>query len=116
MEQLNKVELVGIVGNVRIQTYDKTRMARMSVATNICYKSRDGQAVISTDWHNVIAWEGRNISCLDRIEKGSKVRVLGRIRYQNYVGVDGVERTSVEILANSVEVLGGHTRLLAQGA
>ena len=70
MEQLNRVELKGIVGNVRIQTYDENKMARIGLATNFAYKDREGTAVIDTSWHNVIAWEGRNIQGLDKIEKG----------------------------------------------
>lgn len=115
MEYLNKVEIVGVVGNVRVQTYDDSRMARMSVATNRAYKSRDGQAVIDTDWHQVIVWEGRNITGLDRLERGSKVHVFGRLRYQKYTGHDGIERTAVEILANKVEILGVKT-LSVEGA
>ena len=55
MEQLNRIELKGIVGNVRIQTFDESRMARIGLATNYAYKDRDGAAVIDTSWHNIIA-------------------------------------------------------------
>lgn len=110
MEQLNKVDLRGIVGNVRIQDFDETRMAKFGLATNYCYKDRDQSAVIETSWHNIVAWEGRKIS-LDRIEKGAKLHVIGRLRYQNYVGVDGVERRSVEILASEITVIDKHETL-----
>lgn len=105
MEQLNKVELRGIVGSVRIQTFDDNRMARIGLATNFAYKDREGTAVIDTSWHNVIAWEGRNIQNLEKIEKGTKLRVIGRIRYQNYTGLDGVDRTGTDILANQIQII-----------
>ena len=105
MEQLNRVELRGIVGNVRIQTYDENKVARIGLATNFAYKDREGTAVIDTSWHNVIAWEGRNIQGLEKIEKGTKLHVLGRIRYQKFTGVDGVERVGTDILASEVEII-----------
>jgi single-strand DNA-binding protein len=111
MEQLNKVELRGIVGNVRIQTFDENRMARIGLATNYAYKDRDGTAVIDTSWHNVIAWEGRNIQDLGKIGKGTKLRVLGRIRYQNYTGLDGVDRTGTDIVANTIQIIDDPTQM-----
>ena len=105
MEQLNKVELKGIVGNVRIQTYDENRMARIGLATNYAYKDKEGTAVIDTSWHNVIAWEGRNIQGLEKIGKGTKLQVIGRLRYQNYTGVDGIDRVGTDILANQVQII-----------
>ena len=105
MEQLNKVELRGVVGSVRIQTYDENKMARISLATNFAYKDRDGTAVIDTSWHHVVAWEGRNILNLDKIAKGTRLWVTGRIRYQNYTGLDGVDRVATDILANRLTVL-----------
>ena len=105
MQQLNRIELRGVVGNVRIQTFDESRMARIGLATNYAYKDRDGAAVIDTSWHNVIAWEGRNIQGLERIGKGTKLHVLGRIRYQNYTGVDGVDRVGTDIVASHVQII-----------
>lgn len=102
---LNRVELRGIVGRVNIQTINDNRMARISVATNYAYKDREGCAVIDTDWHNVIAWEGRKIACIDQIENGTKLRVVGRIRYQRYAGFDGVDRVAAEIVASEVNII-----------
>ena len=39
---------------------------------------------IGTTWHNVTAWESKDIQNLERIEKGSKVHVVGRIRNQRF--------------------------------
>ena len=105
MEQLNKVELRGVVGSVRVYTYEENRMARIGLATNYAFKDRSGAAIIDTSWHNVIAWEGRNIRDLDRIEKGTKLRVLGRIRYQKYTGTDGEDRIGTDIVASRLEII-----------
>ena len=105
MEQLNKIELRGVVGSVRLQTYEDSRMARINLATNYAYKDREGTAVIDTTWHNVVAWEGRNIQGLERINKGTKLYVCGRLRYQKYIGVDGVDRIATDVLANRLAII-----------
>jgi len=105
MEQLNRIELRGVVGSIRMQTFSENVMARMTVATNYAYKDRDGAAVIDTSWHNVVAWEGKNIHGLDKIERGTKIYVAGRLRYQKYTGADGVERVSTDIVANKITVI-----------
>lgn len=105
MEQLNKVELRGVVGSIRTQTFDESRMARISLATNYAYKDREGAAVIDTSWHIITAWEGRNIQSLERIVKGSKLAVTGRLRYQKYTGLDGVDRVATDILASRVQLI-----------
>ena len=105
MEQLNKIELRGVVGSVRLQTYEDSRMARINLATNYAYKDREGTAVIDTTWHNVVAWEGRHIQGLERINKGTKLYVCGRLRYQKYTGVDGVDRIATDVLANRLAII-----------
>lgn len=105
MEYLNRVELKGIVGNIRVQTYDENRMARIGLATDYAYKAADGSLIVDTSWHNVVAWEGQKVPCIDRIKKGTKLHVVGRIRYQRFTGVDGVDRISTEILASEINVI-----------
>ena len=105
MEQINRVELLGLVGNSRIQEVNGKRVARFTLATSSAYSDRSGGATIDTQWHNVNAWEGKGVTCLDKIGKGSRVHVWGRIRYSRYTGSDQNERFSAEIQANKVVVI-----------
>lgn len=105
MEQLNKVELRGNVGSVKLQTGANNKGARITLATNSAYHDKDGAPVIDTQWHNIVAWEGRNIQGLDRIQKGDKLYALGRLRYQKYTGQDGVERIQTDILASKIVLI-----------
>ena len=84
MEQLNRVELLGSVGSIRIQRISGANVANFTLATNLAYRDKDGCAIIETTWHNVTAWEGKDIQNLDRIAKGSKVHLTGRIRCQRF--------------------------------
>lgn len=105
MEQLNRIELRGNVGTVRLQTYDGITMARLTLATNVAFKDRDGAAVIETTWHNISAWEGRGVQNLENIAKGSKLYVQGRLRMQKYTGADGIERTAPDVLASRLVII-----------
>ena len=105
MEQINRIELRGTVGFVRTQTVNSRRVARFSVATNYVYKDRAGEPVIETTWHNVSAWEGRGTQDIGKVEKGSKVHVLGRLRGQRYTDAEGIERYSYEVAAQQLNVI-----------
>ena len=71
MEQLNRIELRGNVGNIRISAAGSGQVARMSLATNFMYKNRDGEAVVETTWHNIVAWSGKGMPDFNRIGKGT---------------------------------------------
>lgn len=102
MEQLNRVQLRGIIGTVRTTNISGSLCARFSVATNYAYKAKDGTAVIETTWHNVSAFSSDKSCDLSSLSKGDKVEVTGRITNQRYVGEDGVDRTCCEVRASSV--------------
>jgi len=55
MEQINRIELRGIIGHVKVQKIQDLSMARLSVATNYAYKDRNGTPIIETTWHDVVA-------------------------------------------------------------
>lgn len=107
MEQLNRIELRGNVGSIRLQTFEGTTIAHLTLATNVAYKDREGTAIIETTWHNISAWEGRGVQNLENIVKGSKVYVQGRLRTQKYTGADGIERNSTDVLANRLVLIEG---------
>lgn len=105
MEQLNRIELRGTVGSIKIQKISDANVANFTLATNLAYRDKDGCAIIETTWHNVTAWESKDIKNLDRIEKGSKIHLTGRIRCQRFVGSDGIERSMYEVVARTVDLI-----------
>ena len=102
MEQLNRVELRGTVGSVYVKDFQSTKCANFSLATNYVFKTSQGEPVIETTWHRIIVWQ-EQCPNLEIIQKGAQLHVIGRIRRQRYVGADGEERETVEIVANRVE-------------
>ena len=105
MEQLNKIEIRGIVGSVYVKDFTNAKVANISVATNYTYNSKDGSVVIETTWHSVVAWEGKDIQNLSQLKKGTYVYIVGRLRNRKYTTPDGMERIAYEIIANKVEIV-----------
>ena len=109
MEQLNRIELRGSVGFVRQQIFNGRRVVHLSLATNYVYKDKNGEPVIETTWHNVTAWEGKGCANLEKIEKGSRIQVRGRLRGQHYTDSEGVERYAYEVIAYELSLVTDNT-------
>jgi len=105
MEYLNKIEIRGQVGTVRIQKHNGRSVANLSIATTRVYRNSGGEPVMDTTWHNVNAWEGPNIDDLSVIDKGMKVYVVGRMSNRTYTGADGVDRFVTEVQATQLHIL-----------
>ena len=105
MDHINRIELQGRVGNVRTNEYNGSKVANFSLATDILYKTRDGSAVSETTWHNVVAWESKDMPDVYSIAKGMPIHVTGRLRTSRYTGADGVDKTYYEVLASKIRVL-----------
>ena len=106
MEQLNRIEIRGNVGNILVNTVGGKRVAHISVATSYVYKGSNGEANIDTTWHNVTAWEGsKGIADFDQIKVGFPVYVTGRVRMQRYMSKEGVEKTGYDIIASQLEMI-----------
>lgn len=100
---INRVELQGRVGTVRIQNAGGFVVASFSVMTEETYKATYGTVLCETTWHHVTAWEGKEV-CIDGLERGSLVHVEGRIRNSIYTASDGTERGYMEVMASSLKV------------
>ncbi len=108
MEHINRIELQGVVGTVRNNEYNGTKVSNFSLVTEVLYKTREGAASEAT-WHNVVVWEGKDNPDVHKVSKGLHVNVIGRLRSSKVTGLDGVERTYYEVLANRVKILNEDT-------
>ena len=105
MEHINKVEIRGNVGTVRMNEHNGKKVVNFSVVTDFLYKSREGIPLSETTWHNVVAWSGKDIVDLELITKGAQVHVCGRIRANKYTSADGVEKFFYEIMASRLQIV-----------
>jgi single-strand DNA-binding protein len=104
IEHINRIELQGHVGTVRYNEYNGSKVINFSLATELLYKTREG-ASSETTWHNVVAWEGRDMPDLGKITKGTPVNVKGRLRTSRYTSADGSEKLFYEVLAGKISIL-----------
>ncbi len=104
---LNKIMLIGNLGrdpemNV---TGDGTPFTRFSLAVSRSYKSNTGERREETEWFNIVAWRQLAETCNTYLHKGSKVYIEGRLTQRKYTDKNGVERTSVDVIASDMEML-----------
>ena len=99
MAQINKVELQGIVGQAKAYpAAGGLNVVKFSLATDYCYKSKDGMVVIDTTWHSVSVLETKPNE-LDWIQRGAGLHLTGRLRTVRFCDSNGIDRTVVEIVA-----------------
>jgi single-strand DNA-binding protein len=109
MSGVNKVIIVGRLGKdpeVRY-TPDGTAVAKFSVATSEEWKDKGtGEKKERTEWHRVVAWRRLGEICGEYLAKGREVYVEGRLQTSSWEK-DGVTRYSTEVIATTVQFLGG---------
>jgi single-strand DNA-binding protein len=98
---LNTITLIGNVGQ-QPETFGEGDKggARFSVATSPSWKPE------ATEWHRVICWRKLAEIVGRYVNKGDKVCVIGRMTYNEWTDKAGVTRTTAEILADEVLMLG----------
>ena len=105
---INKVILIGNLGHdVSYREFENGQVAQFSVATTEKgYKTKDGKDVPDkTEWHNVVLVGGLAKVAKEYLKKGDKVYIEGKIRSRKYTTKDGQEKTIVEIVGTTMEML-----------
>lgn len=105
MKFINKIEIAGVVGASNATTVSGTKVARFSLMTENSTTSNDGGLMIECTWFSVCAFEEGKITGLEKIQKGSKVHVCGRVRVRRYVDAEGCDRQCWEVVASELKIL-----------
>lgn len=86
---------------------NSVKVAGVRLATNERYRDRKtGEWKETTEFHRISAWGG-NAEVIERyVRKGTPLYVEGRIRTRSWTDRDNNARSTVEILAESVLLLG----------
>jgi single-strand DNA-binding protein len=107
MASLNKVQLIGNVGNdpdIRnVQGGAKTASFRLATTTR--YKDRNGTQQEDTEWHNITVWNGRAEFVEKYIRKGAELYIEGKIRTRQWTDQSGNKRFTTEIVADNIQIL-----------
>jgi len=113
---VNRVILIGRLGkdpDVRY-TQDGTPVANFSLATDETFTDRAGDKQTRTEWHKIVAWRRLAEVSGEFLTKGKAVYVEGTLRSNKWRDRDGNSRTSIEVVANRMVMLG--SKAGAQGA
>jgi single-strand DNA-binding protein len=102
-----------IIGNVgrdpetrQLPSGDK--VASFSVAVTRTWRDRNtNEQKESTNWYSVNLWGTRWDGVLPYIRKGTQLMVVGTVSSRAYTGQDGTPRASLDIKADTVQLLGG---------
>lgn len=105
----NKVQLIGHVGNdPEIKNFEGDRkLANLTLATNETYRNDQGEKVVETQWHKVVAW-GKSAELIEKfVTKGKEIAVEGKLVHRSYDDKDGQKRYVTEVVINELLLLGG---------
>ena len=98
--------LIGNVGQDPELRYtpDGNPVANFSIAVNRRRKVGD-EFKDETEWFNIVCFSRTAENVNQYLSKGQKVYVEGRFQSSEYVGQDGNQRKSFEVIANDVSFL-----------
>ncbi|MEJ2638590.1 MAG: single-stranded DNA-binding protein [Desulfosarcinaceae bacterium] len=109
MAGINKAIIIGNLGRdpeVRY-TQDGTAVANFTVATSESWTDKNsGEKRENTEWHRIVVWRRLAEICGEYLSKGRQVYVEGKLQTRSWEQ-DGVTRYTTEIVANTVQFLGG---------
>ena len=88
-------------------TQGGTPVTNFSVAVNRSWQSRDGEMREETEWFRVVAWARMAEIANEYLRRGRQVYVDGRLATRTWQDREGNERTSTELVAQEMILLGG---------
>jgi single-strand DNA-binding protein len=110
MASINKVILIGNLGadpEMRA-TAAGDAVCHLRLATTEKWKDRTtGEARETTEWHRVVLYRRLAEIAGDYLKKGSPVYIEGRLHTRKWQDKEGNERTTTEIEAHELKMLGG---------
>src|SRR5215213_5310449 len=110
---LNKVQIIGNLGaDPEMRSIPSgAGVTNFRVAVSRNRRGTDGNMADETEWYRCVAFDSAGYKlaeiCNQYLRKGQKVYVEGRLQTRKYTDKDGIERTSVEIVASEMVMLSG---------
>ena len=109
MAGVNKVILVGNLGKdpeVKQISPNQT-VCQFRIATGESWIDKAGQKQERTEWHSIVVWGKMAEICGKYLAKGRQVYVEGRLQTRSWEDQQGQKRYTTEVIANTVQFLGG---------
>jgi len=107
---LNKAELIGrLTADPDIKALPSGQsVAQFRMATNYRWQDpKSKEKKENTEFHSIIAWGKLGNVVGKYLKKGDKVYLDGRLHTRSWKGKEGVKRSTTEIVAQNLIMLGG---------
>ena len=106
--EFNKVILLGnLTRDPELRHLDSgTAVARLGLAVNRSYSTRDGDRQEEVCFIDVDVWDRMAENCAEYLRQGSKVLVEGRLTFDQWETESGEKRSKHRVRAQSVQFLG----------
>jgi len=100
----NSIQLIGNLGrDPEIhETSTGKKVSRVSIATNESYKNKDGERVVQTQWHNLVAWGHHAVYFETYLQKGSFIGIRGKLTHRSYEATDGTKKNFTEVVVKEI--------------
>lgn len=105
---VNKVILLGRLGKDPELKYipSGAPVANFSIATDEVWIDRNNEKQKRTEWHRIVAWGKQAEFCGEYLSKGRLLYVEGRLRSRTWEDRNGNQRTTTEVNATDIVLLG----------
>jgi single-strand DNA-binding protein len=106
---INRVVLVGnLTRDPELRhTPSGTPVCSLRIAVNTRRKDESGQWTDKPNYFDITVWGQQGENCAQYLSKGRPVGVDGRLEWREWEAQDGSKRQAVEVVADSVQFLGG---------
>jgi len=110
INSLNKVLLIGRLGGkpeMRYLPQKERQVARFTMATNErFFNTSTRESTDRTEWHRVVVWGKLAEFCEKYLGPGKQIFLEGKLRTRSWQDKDGNKRTTTEIEAVNIVLLG----------
>ncbi len=107
---INRIILTGRLTKdpeLRALAESNTSVCSLRVAVNGRRRKSDGSWEDQPNFFDVTVWGAQGENCKRYLQKGRQIAIDGRLRHRQWQGPDGQNRSAVDIIAESVQFLGG---------
>ena len=105
---LNKVMIIGDLGRDPEMRYTPSGrpVTTFNISATRSWNSSDGERHSETEWFNIVAWGSLAEICKTNLVKDQQVYIEGRLQTRVWEDPNGNKRSSTEIVAQEMIVLG----------
>ena len=114
---VNKVMLIGRLGKDPELKYTPSGagVCNFSIATSESWMDKSGQKQERTEWHRIVVWGKLAELSNQYLAKGRQCFVEGKLQTRSWEDQQGNKKYTTEILANTIQFLGGAQANQSQG-